>query len=325
MRNRVDITEVEAGTKIRAKYLRALENEEWDLLPGPTFVKTFLRSYADYLGLDSRLLVEEYKQRFERPVDDGAHAVRAARRRRARAASGGGAGSSARRSWSLVGIVALLGALYALGTWGGDDNGGRVAEHDRRARPRRPRRPPRARSRRKPAAPTACHPADRAHRDRQRLPRRRGGRRADQQRDPAGGRADPALPRPPLPRHLRQRPGADARRRPHDRRAGPLDAGRLRAAARQAPARAARGAAADLLSERAGHPHHRHRGAVGDHLRPQRAVAVRAPARARRRGREHPDRGRPPRATCAPRSTSWRPRASTSSSPAAASARPPTT
>ena len=58
MRNRVDITEVEAGTKIRAKYLRALENEEWDLLPGPTFVKTFLRSYADYLGLDSRLLVE---------------------------------------------------------------------------------------------------------------------------------------------------------------------------------------------------------------------------------------------------------------------------
>ena len=67
MRNRMDITEVEAGTKIRAKYLRALENEEWDLLPGPTFVKTFLRSYADYLGLDSRQLVEEYKQRFERP------------------------------------------------------------------------------------------------------------------------------------------------------------------------------------------------------------------------------------------------------------------
>ena len=67
MRNRIDITEVEAGTKIRAKYLRALENEEWDLLPGPTFVKTFLRSYADYLGLDSRMLVEEYKQRYERP------------------------------------------------------------------------------------------------------------------------------------------------------------------------------------------------------------------------------------------------------------------
>src|SRR5687767_4167242 len=66
MRERIDIAEVETATKIRAKYLRALENEEWDLLPGPTFVKTFLRTYGDYLGLDSKILVEEYKQRFER-------------------------------------------------------------------------------------------------------------------------------------------------------------------------------------------------------------------------------------------------------------------
>src|ERR1700709_2811587 len=67
MRRRIDMTGVEAATKIRAKYLRALENEEWDLLPGPTFVRTFLRTYGDYLGLDSKMLVEEYKQRFERP------------------------------------------------------------------------------------------------------------------------------------------------------------------------------------------------------------------------------------------------------------------
>src|SRR5205809_1917898 len=67
MRRRIDMTDVEAATKIRAKYLRALENEEWEMLPGPTFVKTFLRTYADYLGLDPRLLVEEYRQRYERP------------------------------------------------------------------------------------------------------------------------------------------------------------------------------------------------------------------------------------------------------------------
>ena len=67
MRERIDITEVEADTKIRGKYLRALENEEWDLLPGPTFVKSFLRTYADYLGLDGRMLVEEFKLRYERP------------------------------------------------------------------------------------------------------------------------------------------------------------------------------------------------------------------------------------------------------------------
>jgi len=66
MRQRIDISEIEAQTKIRAKYLRALENEEWDLLPGPTFVKSFLRTYAEALGLDARLLLEEYKLRHER-------------------------------------------------------------------------------------------------------------------------------------------------------------------------------------------------------------------------------------------------------------------
>ena len=54
MRARIDISEIEAQTKIRAKYLRAIENEEWGLLPGPTFVKSFLRTYAEALGLDGR-------------------------------------------------------------------------------------------------------------------------------------------------------------------------------------------------------------------------------------------------------------------------------
>src|SRR4051812_19430614 len=66
MRQRIDISDIEAQTKIRAKYLRALENEEWDLLPGPTFVKTFLRTYAEALGLDARMLLEEYRMRYER-------------------------------------------------------------------------------------------------------------------------------------------------------------------------------------------------------------------------------------------------------------------
>ena len=65
MRSRIDITEIEAQTKIRAKYLRALENEEWDLLPGPTYVKSFLRTYAEALDLDAKLLVDEYKLRHE--------------------------------------------------------------------------------------------------------------------------------------------------------------------------------------------------------------------------------------------------------------------
>ena len=122
LRNRVDITEVEAGTKIRAKYLRALENEEWDLLPGPTFVTTFLRTYAEYLGLDARGLVEEYKQRFERPsaveltpFKPGGLGGRRDRRRRL---------ALGPPLLAVFGILILLGALYGLGTLGNDGDGG---------------------------------------------------------------------------------------------------------------------------------------------------------------------------------------------------------
>src|SRR4051812_50000633 len=69
MRQRLDITDVEAQTKIRAKYLRALENEDFGMLPGPTFVKSFLRMYAEFLGLDPHLLVEEYRVRYD-PRDE---------------------------------------------------------------------------------------------------------------------------------------------------------------------------------------------------------------------------------------------------------------
>jgi cytoskeletal protein RodZ len=70
MRQKIDITEIEAKTKIRAKYLRAMENEEFDLLPGSTFAKSFLRTYADALGLDAHRLVEEYRAQYE-PRDVG--------------------------------------------------------------------------------------------------------------------------------------------------------------------------------------------------------------------------------------------------------------
>ena len=117
MRRRIDMAEVESATKIRAKYLRALESEEWELLPGPTFVKTFLRTYADYLDLDSRLLVEEYKQRFERPAGMDLTPLnlrRQPRRRRMAPRIGPGVVIA-------LGIVVVLGALYVLGSWGEDE------------------------------------------------------------------------------------------------------------------------------------------------------------------------------------------------------------
>jgi cytoskeletal protein RodZ len=115
MRERIDISEVETRTKIRAKYLRAIENEEWDLLPGPVYAKSFLRTYGDFLGLDSRMLIDEFKRRYERP---SVHEIRPAtsiardrererRRRRPRIPS-----------WAPIAlvIVVILAVLYAVGS-----------------------------------------------------------------------------------------------------------------------------------------------------------------------------------------------------------------
>jgi hypothetical protein len=64
LRQGLDFPELEQATKIRGKYLRALEDEQFDLLPAQTYVKGFLRSYADYLGLDGQLYVDEYNSRY---------------------------------------------------------------------------------------------------------------------------------------------------------------------------------------------------------------------------------------------------------------------
>jgi cytoskeleton protein RodZ len=64
LRQGLEIPRIEAETKIRGKYLRALEEEQFEVLPGDTYVKGFLRTYADYLGLDGQLYLDEYSSRF---------------------------------------------------------------------------------------------------------------------------------------------------------------------------------------------------------------------------------------------------------------------
>ena len=63
-RQSITLQAAEIGTKIRAKYLNALEEEHFDALPAQTYVKGFLRTYADFLGLDGQLYVDEYNSRF---------------------------------------------------------------------------------------------------------------------------------------------------------------------------------------------------------------------------------------------------------------------
>jgi len=61
--------DVQKAIRIRDRYLQALEEERWELLPGDAYVKGFLRTYADYLGLDGSLYVEEYNSRFAHPEE----------------------------------------------------------------------------------------------------------------------------------------------------------------------------------------------------------------------------------------------------------------
>jgi cytoskeleton protein RodZ len=115
MRAKIDINEVEARTKIRAKYLRAIENEEWDLLPGDVYVKSFLRTYGDFLGVDTRQLLDDYRRRYDRPPDQEVRPITPLGRERDR--GGGGRGPRV-PPWLVVGavLVVVVGVLYFVGT-----------------------------------------------------------------------------------------------------------------------------------------------------------------------------------------------------------------
>ena len=64
LRQGLDLAEIEQATKIRSRYLRALEEEQFEVLPAQTYVKGFLKAYADQLGLDGDLYVEEFNSRY---------------------------------------------------------------------------------------------------------------------------------------------------------------------------------------------------------------------------------------------------------------------
>jgi len=119
MRARIDVSEIEAKTKIRAKYLRALENEEWGLLPGPTFVKSFLRTYAQALDLDDKAIVEEYRRHHERPSEAMLEPIVStpqSKRTRGRAGSGGGPSRGYMLAVGAIGVViVVLIALLVIG------------------------------------------------------------------------------------------------------------------------------------------------------------------------------------------------------------------
>jgi helix-turn-helix protein/uncharacterized protein DUF4115 len=120
LRKDLDFPELEQGTKIRAKYLKALEDEAFDTLPSSTYVKGFLRTYANYLGLDGQLYVDEYNVRhgsgdevLERRVRSTGSAARRPPPRRRR-------GLETKIVWlALLGIAIVTALVIAAWRYGG--------------------------------------------------------------------------------------------------------------------------------------------------------------------------------------------------------------
>jgi cytoskeleton protein RodZ len=134
-RRRIDLAQVEESTKIRSRFLLAIENEEWDALPGEAYVGGFIRTYAGYLGLDGARLAEEHRHDVgaSRPgegllsVDPARSRARPPRRPRL-----------GPRAAALLVSAALVAILLAVGLSSGGDGPAGAPERDRRQAANRP-------------------------------------------------------------------------------------------------------------------------------------------------------------------------------------------
>jgi cytoskeleton protein RodZ len=114
-RRGLDLPQIERDTHIRGKYIVALEDEEFDALPGPAYAKGFLRTYADYLELDSQQFIDEYNSRFT-PEEHLAPPQLVKIRKR-------------RRPEALLVAIPIAAALVALIGWQLAHGGGHRATH----------------------------------------------------------------------------------------------------------------------------------------------------------------------------------------------------
>ena len=107
-RQGLDLEQVEKATYIGRRYLRALQEERFELLPADAYAKGFLRAYAEFLGLDAERYLDELSTRLAERALEPALAAQPLRLRRRRAPL-----AWLRRWPVLVGVVfaAVLGVL----------------------------------------------------------------------------------------------------------------------------------------------------------------------------------------------------------------------
>jgi cytoskeleton protein RodZ len=114
LRRGLSAEDVQKAIRIRDRYLTALEEEQWELLPGTAYVKGFLRTYAEFLGLDGTLYLDEFNERVARRADPAvlAEAVTPIRRRRR------GPGVPLLAAGALLAVVAAVAAWQLGGSSG---------------------------------------------------------------------------------------------------------------------------------------------------------------------------------------------------------------
>lgn len=131
-RRKFELSEVEAATRIRLRYLSAIENEEWDVLPGGVYTRGFIRTYASFLGLDGERLVADYRTSVERWHRSPGEQARGADL----PAGGGGGPGRLRLPLAALVVLAVIAvavvAVVAIPDGGGGKGGGRSDSPSRR-------------------------------------------------------------------------------------------------------------------------------------------------------------------------------------------------
>jgi len=106
-RRGLSAADVHKGIRIRERYLTALEEEQWEMLPGEAYAKGFLRTYAEFLGLDGELYVDEYNARLRGGDEEPLVPESLAARRRP-------SGTALR---AVAGALVLAAAVAGLAAW----------------------------------------------------------------------------------------------------------------------------------------------------------------------------------------------------------------
>lgn len=133
-RREIELSEVEETTRIRGRFLEAIEREEWDALPGGVYTRGFIRTYGMYLGMDGDRLARDYREQVEGGGEGFASAPEIAPVGAPRAAGSPGGGSSFRRGLLAPAVVLAVAAIAIVAWPEGDDEGASV-ERAARDRP----------------------------------------------------------------------------------------------------------------------------------------------------------------------------------------------